>query len=591
MQNFADQCLDLAQSVLGHNLKSIKEDGSIEPFKDEVSKENEPGHAALAIGEFFRATGQTNLGSYDLVDLAARTITGQVFMEKETENGLAFAALALLSFGPSKERNPVWERLMDATREKLDKHLLTKTDYENHYQSYNIAKAVTRFSIGLTKKDDTGKLIDKFIERIKTHSSNKFFNDNPEANKGVFDINGIQCFVTIRQALQLHANIHLRERKLPSLRTYAEKYIKLIPDLARQDGLGWCFGKGVGAYSQMHSISIILQALRDKWIPEDQKPKYFETLRKLFHFFFVTYLDQEQGYLVIRDAQREALPEHTTRMANFDAARYLSQWSRLAKSIGDENPSFYESSPSSKTTGRFIFFDKSHRKEQGLFIYQNAKNGMLFQLPLLGENTPESADSLAFPHCPGVFDWPANKYLPILQPELTFGENVIVPSFYGKHCTTGLGMHRSFYFRYDQPEVITKDQKIISGLGSYKVHWTFSEEKITSEFIFTAKKQVQLDAFQYVIALAFPHSDYAIGSFLTLGEESLRASVIKDDFQGTWADTEVVYENPNYKTYYGKIHYLQILKRDHPLQMRANQQYKLMIEFRPDVTTLAAPST
>ena len=37
------------------------------------------------------------------------------------ENGLAYAALGLLSFGPSKERNPVWERLVDETRERLDK--------------------------------------------------------------------------------------------------------------------------------------------------------------------------------------------------------------------------------------------------------------------------------------------------------------------------------------------------------------------------------------------------------------------------------------------------------------------------------------
>ena len=35
--------------------------------------------------------------------------------------------------------------------------------------------------------------------------------------------------VFIRQALQLHANINLRERKLASLRTKAEKYLKLIP--------------------------------------------------------------------------------------------------------------------------------------------------------------------------------------------------------------------------------------------------------------------------------------------------------------------------------------------------------------------------
>ena len=46
------------------------------------------------------------------------------------ENGLAYAALGLLSFGPAKDRNPVWERLMDPTREQLDKLLLERSDYE-----------------------------------------------------------------------------------------------------------------------------------------------------------------------------------------------------------------------------------------------------------------------------------------------------------------------------------------------------------------------------------------------------------------------------------------------------------------------------
>ena len=68
-------------------------------------------------------------------------------------------------------------------------------------------------------------------------------------------------FVFIRQALQLHANLHLRERKLPSLRTHAEKYLKLIPDLARQDGTAFAYGRSIGAYGQMHCISLALQAL------------------------------------------------------------------------------------------------------------------------------------------------------------------------------------------------------------------------------------------------------------------------------------------------------------------------------------------
>ena len=116
---------------------------------------DEPGHAALAIGEYYRATGETKLGNYDLVDLAARTVTAQAFTEEEAENGLAYCSLGLLSFGCAKDRNPVWERLFEETRQKLDRRLLARTDYDNHLQAFNIAKSVARFSLGLSKKDET----------------------------------------------------------------------------------------------------------------------------------------------------------------------------------------------------------------------------------------------------------------------------------------------------------------------------------------------------------------------------------------------------------------------------------------------------
>ena len=426
MENFAEQCIDMARSILSNNLNSINEYGAITPLTGEPSCHGEPGHAALAIGEFYRATGEATLGDFDIVDLAARCITAQVFSEIEDENGLAYSALGLLSFGPAKDRNLVWERLMDETRELLDKRLLARSDYDNHFQAFNIAKAVTRFSMGLSKKDETGKLVDSFVSRIANTSSGGFFDDGSNGTNGVFDVYGVMSFVFIRQALQFHANMHLRDRKLPSLRTYAEKYLKLFPDIVRQDGLGWCFGRSLGAYGQMHCISMILQALRDGWISDEQKPQYFDIVRKLFHFFFATYLDQEHGYLVIRDTERSTSPDQTTRIANFDAARYLCEWSRLARTIGG---SLAVPPVPTKTKGRFVVFDKSSKKEQGLFIYHNKDSGLNVQIPLISGNGTPTSDSLAFPHSPGIFDWPVNKYLPVMLPELTFGEHTIVPAF------------------------------------------------------------------------------------------------------------------------------------------------------------------
>ncbi len=581
MQNFAAQCLDMARSILGHNLDAINPDGSVTPMPGEQGRPDEPGHAALAIGEFYRATGETTLGQFDLVDLAARTVTAQAFIEEEEEEiGLAYSALGLLSFGCAKDRNPVWERLFEETRQKLDRRLLARTDYDDHQQAFNIAKSVARFSLGLSKKDETSKLVERFIERISENSTGGYFDEHPKDFGGCYDIYGILCFVFIRQAIQLHANIHLRERKLPSLRTHAEKYLRLLPDLVRQDGLGWNYGRGIGAYGQMHCISLILQAMRDGWIIEEQKPMYFDILRRLFHFFFATYLDQEHGFLVIRDGERDTGSNHPTRMANFDAARYLCQWSRLAKTIGGEmNPKF----TGQKSSSRWIIYDQSHRKEQGLFIYQDSDSGLHLTIPLLSGGTKHDSSSLAFPHSPGVFDWPVGQYLPVMLPELTFGDKVIIPSFYGKRCTTGLGMRNSFFFRYEQPELVTKDEQFVNGLGSCKVQWTFSGNKITSEFTFMVKNQVQMDKMRYMLAISAPHSHYRIGTTLTLGPDSLRCEVLKDDFSAVWAPTETVAGNPNFRTCWGALHFTQLLHRDHPLVMRPGQQYKLTVQFQPNI--------
>jgi len=63
MHNFSDQCLDLARSLLGNNLQHINEDGTVTPAAGEEPRVDEPGHAALAIGEFFVQLARWNLVS------------------------------------------------------------------------------------------------------------------------------------------------------------------------------------------------------------------------------------------------------------------------------------------------------------------------------------------------------------------------------------------------------------------------------------------------------------------------------------------------------------------------------------------------
>ena len=581
MHSFSEQCLDMARSILGHNLDAIQPDGTVLSAPGEQPRPDEPGHIAYALGDYYRATGETTLKGYDLIDLTARCVTAQMFTEPAAENGLAYASLGLLCFGPSKERNPVWERLVEETQQRIDKQLLHRSDYDNHWQAFNVAKAVARYSFGLSKKDETSRLIERMVERIQQTSSNGFFDDSTSGLGGNFNLYGLMSFVFVRSSLQLHANSGVRDRKLPTLRTYAEKYIKMMPDLVRQDGLGWAFGRASGAYGQMHCISLILQGFRDGWIPEDQKAKYFDILRRLFFFFYQTYLDQEHGFLDLRDGERTAYHNHTTRLANFDAARYLCQWARLAKTV--QMPAGGPKIDAPRNTGRFVIFDKSNRKEQGLFLYRDVESGLQFQIPLISCAGKSDADSLPFPHCPGVFDWPNNMYLPVMLPELTFGDKVTIPAFYGKKCVTGLGLRNSFFFRYEQPDLIDTKEEFIKGLGSVKVQWTFAGGKIGCEFAYTVKQQVTLDKFRYVLAIAAPHSKYHTAGSLMLGPQGLRCTVAKDDFQATWLDTEVVSNDPTYRTNYGKIHYLQHLVRDHPLVMRPGQTYRLAVEFEPDI--------
>jgi hypothetical protein len=581
MHSFSEQCLDMARSMLGHNLDSIQPDGTILPAPGEQPRPDEPGHVAYALGEYYRATGETTLKGFDLIDLAARCVTAQMFTEPPAENGLAYASLGLLCFGPSKERNPVWERLVDETQQRIDKQLLHRSDYDNHWQAFNVAKAVARYSFGLSKKDETSRLIERMVERINQTSSSGFFDDATSGFGGNFNLYGLMNFVFIRSALQLHANSGVRDRKLPTLRTYAEKYIKMMPDLVRADGLGWAFGRAAGAYGQMHCITLILQGLRDGWIADDQKPKYYDILRRLFFFFYHTYLDQEHGFLDLRDQERTAYANHTTRMANFDAARYLCQWSRLAKTV--QMPGGVPKGEPMRTSGRFVIFDKGNRKEQGLFLYRDADSGLHMQIPLISSGRTLTSDSLPFPHAPGVFDWPNNVYVPVMLPELTFGENVTIPAFYGKNCVTGLGLRNSFYFRYEQPELINTKEEIVKGLGSVKVQWTFTGSKINCEFAYTVKQQVTLDKFRYILVVAAPHTKYRVGGSPTLGPLGHRCVVAKNDFQASWQDTEVVSADPTYRTNYGKIHYLQNLVRDHPLVMRPGHVYRLAVEFDPEI--------
>lgn len=268
-------------------------------------------------------------------------------------------------------------------------------------------------------------------------------------------------------------------------------------------------------------------------------------------------------------------------MANFDAARYLCQWARLAKTVG--RPMSQQKVSAPKSYGKYVSFDRSNRKEQGLFVYMNGQTGLHVHLPLIAPGACNDSSSLAFPHMPGVFDWPADRYLPIIVPELAFGGKKTTPSFYGRRCTTGLGLRNSFFFRYEQPDLVSVDGEILKGIGSCKVSWSFSENKMVGDFIYSVNSQTSLDSMRIVVAVGAPHSEFRVPLTLAIGENGQGVGIEKDDFQGNWLDTEVVSNNPEYRTYWGKIHYLQVYARERPMVMRPGVQYRITISLDPDI--------
>ena len=115
------------------------------------------------------------------------------------------------------------------------------------------------------------------------------------------------------------------------------------------------------------------------------------------------------------------------------------------------------------------------------------------------------------------------------------------------------------------------------------MNWSFSGDKIVADFVYTVKQQIQLDSMRFVVAIASPHSEYHVPTTYAIGENGLGIAVEKDDFQAEWLDTQVVSDDPAYRTFWGKIHYLQILERSHPLVMRPGMQYRLSVSFAPEI--------
>ncbi|MDR2420433.1 MAG: hypothetical protein LBD40_03985 [Puniceicoccales bacterium] len=582
MQNFSQQCLDIARTILGHSLSSISEDGHIIPVDGEPSSGADAAHAIWAIGEYYRGTQEIWLHDFSLPKLAAQCMDFQTHAADHTDDrSLSYSALGLFCFGATQSRNHLWQSLSPEARELFIKQLTHSPSHKDSHAALAIARAVVCFCMGFTSKDETIHLVESFLGSISQTAPNGFIDHAPdEGIGGCYDIHGLWTLNLIQQVVQMHIHHDLAQHLLPSIRTHVESYLRLLPELIRSDGLAWTYGEHTGFYAQLLTLNALMLALAAGWIPHDRQSLYTHLVRRLFHCFFLHFVDQGHGSIVIRDLERTLSPSFSTRRANFDAVRYLCQWSMLAKKL--LSLQLESQDDEEKTGGRFIQFLHTPKKEQGVFIYCNAEQKAHYALPLLSGCGKGSCENLAFPHCPGIFDAPIDTYLPILQPELTINGQLFIPSFYGKNCATGMGSRHSFFFRYEQPELISHQETIVSDLAHCRVTWIFSEDCITSEFIYTVANRLKVDQVRYVIALSAPHSLYGAHG-LMLGAESLRAIVEKDDFGMAWKDLVTVHNDPQYRTAYGAIHFLQILSRTNPIFLLPGKPYHLKISFHPDI--------
>ena len=577
MRNFAHQCLELARLLLGGALPSVTEKGIVTPVEGEAALADESAHAFNALAEFYRTTHETTFGETDLIETAARCLLHQL-KQSTSRDVFLKNALSLLAFGTNREHNPVWEKLDGETRRHFEKRVLDRPATNDGYsKTWDIVQATVCYGFGYTQKDRVPKFVDEFLDMLQ--STNGWLSRPCKHGiGGVYDDTTLRAFVQIRNALDAHVHFSAVERKLLSLRAGTERLLKVLPDIIHPDGLGWAYGADVGIYGQLYPMSLLVQCFYDHWIPSDKVTLYGELLCRLFQYFFGTFVDTEHACLVVNDSNRRTVASQTTRSVTFDTVTFLCRCARWAQKLKE---TLVVSRETLKTKGRWILFEKTYNKEQGLFLYRDAVSGLTVQLPLIGNDG--KADALAFPHCPGIFDCPADTYLPALLPELTIDGTQTLPSFYGKNCTSGLGLKKAVTFSYEQPELISKDETLLSGIGSCKVCWNFDGSVVTATFVYKFKQPITVERFRYVVPLSTPHSLHYCNASLMLGENSLQASIVKDDFCACWKEIESVVDDPAYRTPYGRICYLQTLERSTPLHVKPGKEYCLKIELKPDV--------
>ncbi|MDR0428630.1 MAG: hypothetical protein LBG86_01175, partial [Puniceicoccales bacterium] len=335
MRNFAAQSADIAQLLLGNYVGRVTENGSVVAADGETCHGDDSGRIAYALAALYATQqGDVRLISVpNLIDSVALCIAAQFHYNGSDVEGCIYAMMALLTMGLNLARNAAWSRFQEETQKMITAWSRKPLQIKPHQQIFAVIHGIVAYSLGFTSKDETDRRIDQWLRSRSDNCTGGFMDYSWQGIGGRFDGRAIEHYILLREALQRHGNVHTRERRLPTLRTHMQRYLRLMPDLVRDDGTNWAYGSTQGCSGTLNGISFLLYAFVDNWIETTKQAVYVDALRKLIQHFFMQYLDQENCCICIRDGERNENGERSTVGINFDAIRQILLWSQWAKTL------------------------------------------------------------------------------------------------------------------------------------------------------------------------------------------------------------------------------------------------------------------
>ncbi|MDR2576945.1 MAG: hypothetical protein LBC42_02760, partial [Puniceicoccales bacterium] len=246
MRNFAEQSLDIARHIFDRWLGAFGEDGTIIGERGQPSRRDDAGYFAHALAVCAALLGQRKLPQGDLVNAAAQCIATQFYYAADCLEGCAHAAMALLTLGVNRSRNPAWEQFPESIRGSISRWMRIHQRHTESEKFFAIIRCVAAFSMGFVDSDESDKKIENYLNDLVRSSSGGFVNTAAEEGNGRYDASGLERLLLMRELLQRHAIVYVRERRLPALRSCMQKYLRMFPMLIQGDGSSWNYGEPAG---------------------------------------------------------------------------------------------------------------------------------------------------------------------------------------------------------------------------------------------------------------------------------------------------------------------------------------------------------